>query len=719
MQKRREGKRKKREEELARALSFVESLVVSEGLSNLVVSPTLGDAGGIDWDRIPHPLDPFYERTKMTKVGRAQRKREQLESLVKLVSPIVRPGDTIVDFGSGQGHVGLLLGFLFPSCRIILLDHNAEKLAMAEQRMRDVSEFNLRERVELLDNMDSMKGRAFDVGLGLHCCGRLTDLSLKCCKRAHANFVIVPCCYGQIGHSMTELLEEACCQDVAGSVNDGGVTTTTVTLDAQLSKATLWTAIARGADFQCGSADQFDPGSVSFRRAKKCMEYIDICLRAKWLVGKGSLEYDVAVHSLFPLSCSPKNNVLVGVLNLRAKPSHYMPLADKMAATVTTFEDKIVQVRNRFKDIVPPLVLDNIALIESPTPFYRLRCRFGICRVDDEEGENRIAGGECTNAVKSPRFTYFLYGKGKWRKVQTFLIACRSISMMMPRFLATLERFPAMQRGIEAVHYLASIKGDMLITMIYSTPLEPAEWSICAQKFQKELQELSGGMRIKMIGRSKKVRVLVGKEGDEDFITEALRLHDGRTIHYRQCEGSFSNPNGRVNERVLDWICHQVSCAHKECANRLLELYCGNGNHTMALAHRFKQICGVELDKELCKVATQNCAENAIGNVKIVQIHSERFWKKSLARTDYDPTVFEGEKFNTVLVDPPRAGLDERTLAAVAHFDHVLYISCKPESLERDLRALKESHKIMAMGMFDQFAFTNHIECGVRLQKRR
>ena len=76
-------------------------------------------------------------------------------------------------------------------------------------------------------------------------------------------------------------------------------------------------------------------------------------------------------------------------------------------------------------------------------------------------------------------------------------------------------------------------------------------------------------------------------------------------------------------------------------------------------------------------------------------------------------------RFSTVFVDPPRAGLDPATRALVGRFDRILYVSCNPSALARDLAALERSHRLVAAALFDQFPYTDHIECGVLMSSTR
>ena len=61
--------------------------------------------------------------------------------------------------------------------------------------------------------------------------------------------------------------------------------------------------------------------------------------------------------------------------------------------------------------------------------------------------------------------------------------------------------------------------------------------------------------------------------------------------------------------------------------------------------------------------------------------------------------------------------LDDKSRKFVNEFDNIIYISCNPETLKRDLETLAKNRKIKAFAFFDQFPYTNHLECGVVLEK--
>ena len=75
--------------------------------------------------------------------------------------------------------------------------------------------------------------------------------------------------------------------------------------------------------------------------------------------------------------------------------------------------------------------------------------------------------------------------------------------------------------------------------------------------------------------------------------------------------------------------------------------------------------------------------------------------------------------FSSVLVDPPRAGVDDATLALLQRFPNIVYISCNPHTLRANLDTLCQTHTIQRMALFDQFPFTPHTECGVLLRQKQ
>jgi tRNA (uracil-5-)-methyltransferase len=81
----------------------------------------------------------------------------------------------------------------------------------------------------------------------------------------------------------------------------------------------------------------------------------------------------------------------------------------------------------------------------------------------------------------------------------------------------------------------------------------------------------------------------------------------------------------------------------------------------------------------------------------------------------FDLTAYN---YDTVLVDPPRAGLDKESVALVSRFNKIIYISCNPNTLKENLLDLTKTHAIEKFALFDQFPYTAHIETGIVLIRK-
>lgn len=122
------------------------------------------------------------------------------------------------------------------------------------------------------------------------------------------------------------------------------------------------------------------------------------------------------------------------------------------------------------------------------------------------------------------------------------------------------------------------------------------------------------------------------------------------------------------------------------------------------------------------EAARHNLEANAASNVFIARMAAHEFtetWKAKGTRNRLKGmTPWDELDLRTLLVDPPRAGLDDESRQLLADFDNVVYISCNPETLARDLAAAGGSHRVARFALFDQFPYTHHVECGAYLVRR-
>ena len=146
---------------------------------------------------------------------------------------------------------------------------------------------------------------------------------------------------------------------------------------------------------------------------------------------------------------------------------------------------------------------------------------------------------------------------------------------------------------------------------------------------------------------------------------------------------------------------------------KVLDAYCGIGTIGLVAAkHGAGQVLGVELNPDAVKDAIQNARENGMKNAWFTCGDAGAFLEEA---------ALERERWDVVFMDPPRAGASREFLTALCACapKRVVYISCDPEPLSRDLGVLQANHyKIEQIQPVDMFPHTQHIECVVRLTRK-
>lgn len=288
--------------------------------------------------------------------------------------------------------------------------------------------------------------------------------------------------------------------------------------------------------------------------------------------------------------------------------------------------------------------------------------------------------------------------------LDTFPPAAAVICAAMPRLRERLAGSDVLRRRLFRVDFLATLSGELMITLIYHRKLDDA-WQTAAR-------ELAAEFGAQIIGRSRGQKVVL----ERDWLLEAFELN-GRPLKYQQVEGSFTQPNGGINRQMLGWACQQAA----GIGGNLVELYCGNGNFTIALAPLFDRVLATEVSKTSVHAAQYNIAANGVTNIQLARMSAEEFSAALAGREQFQRLKdidLDAFRHGTLFVDPPRAGLDDATVELARDFDRILYISCNQETLKNNVAALHDTHRIASAAVFDQFPYTYHLECGVLLVRR-
>ena len=353
-----------------------------------------------------------------------------------------------------------------------------------------------------------------------------------------------------------------------------------------------------------------------------------------------------------------------------------------------SYKEELEAKNKRVLELLSPFDVKELEVFSSSDSHYRARAEFKIWHEGDEAfyAMSRLNEKGAFNLLECPK-------------------VIKPIENRMQPLLDKINSSKVLKHRLFAVEFLATTTNECLITMIYHRKLD-TEWEVEA----KELEKL---LYARIMGRSRKQKVVLSKE----FVTEKLFI-DRQEYLYRHYESGFTQPNPTVNTKMIEWAIKQVKGVH---GGDFLESYCGLGNFTIPLSKYFNKVLATEISKRSIHSAKENCKLNIVTNIEFVRLSSEEMTQALNKEREFrrlKDIDLDSYNFSTVLVDPPRAGLDSDTIGLISNIQNIIYISCNPETLARDLVELSKTHNIMQSAIFDQFPHTHHIESGVFLTKK-
>ncbi|GAL16264.1 tRNA (uracil54-C5-)-methyltransferase [Vibrio astriarenae] len=256
--------------------------------------------------------------------------------------------------------------------------------------------------------------------------------------------------------------------------------------------------------------------------------------------------------------------------------------------------DKVTRLTDMFSDFNAP----ELEVFESPEQHYRMRAEFRVWH----EGED---------------IYYIMFNQETREKyrVDQFPTASRLINDLMPLLMEAMKGNDTLRRKLFQVDFLSTLSGEILVSLLYHRQLDEA-WIEEAKALKQRLND--EGFNLNLIGRARKMKIVL----DQDYVVEKLSVN-GDTYIYQQVENSFTQPNGKVAEKMLEWA---VDCTQNSQGD-LLELYCGNGNFSLALAQNFERVLATELAKPL------SCLHSTISQpTRLIMCRSSACLQKSLLK---------------------------------------------------------------------------------------
>ena len=238
--------------------------------------------------------------------------------------------------------------------------------------------------------------------------------------------------------------------------------------------------------------------------------------------------------------------------------------------------------------------------------------------------------------------------------------------------------------------------GQIMVVLVMASPIFPSKNNFIRVLRQKHpeittiVQNINDQDTSMVLGEREKV--LYGK----GYITDTLC---GKV--FRISSRSFYQINPVQTEKLYQKAIHLASLTGKE---RIVDAYCGIGTIGLIASDRVKQVIGIELNEDAVRDAMKNARANNVSNVEFYCDDAGDFMREMAAN---------GEKVDVVFMDPPRSGSDEIFLSSVVQLapKRVVYISCNPETMARDLEYLTDhGYRAITAWTFDMFPSTAHIE---------
>ncbi|MFH1430050.1 MAG: 23S rRNA (uracil(1939)-C(5))-methyltransferase RlmD [Candidatus Uhrbacteria bacterium] len=204
--------------------------------------------------------------------------------------------------------------------------------------------------------------------------------------------------------------------------------------------------------------------------------------------------------------------------------------------------------------------------------------------------------------------------------------------------------------------------------------------------------------------------------GVNDSITDTSLAQSYTTLYgtdmlrEKLCNLTFSIPPNaffQTNTPMAEQLIEIVRSLVPDRSNLIVDLYCGVGVFGITLAHRAERVIGVEVEQSAVEIAQANARSNNVLNAEFVLAKSEAW-------------PFPAERIDCLIVDPPRSGLHPRVVERIMMLrpEHIIYVSCGPHALARDLESLLQLYCADYIACLDLFPHTPHVETVVRLKRK-
>ena len=238
--------------------------------------------------------------------------------------------------------------------------------------------------------------------------------------------------------------------------------------------------------------------------------------------------------------------------------------------------------------------------------------------------------------------------------------------------------------------------GEVMVVLVLGSPIMPSK-----NNFVKALRKAHPEISTVVLNVNDKRTSMILGEKESTIYGKGFIRDELCGCSFRISPKSFYQVNPIQTEILYQTAIDFAKLTGKE---EVIDAYCGIGTIGMVAAKHAKKVIGVELNADAVRDARMNAKENKMTNIEFRQGDAGDFMVAMAEK---------GQKMDVVFMDPPRAGSDEKFLSSVVKLapEKVVYISCNPVTLERDLKYMvKHKYEVKKIQPVEMFPFTGHVE---------
>lgn len=241
----------------------------------------------------------------------------------------------------------------------------------------------------------------------------------------------------------------------------------------------------------------------------------------------------------------------------------------------------------------------------------------------------------------------------------------------------------------------AHATGEVMVVLVIASPILPSK-----NNFVKALRQMHPEITTVVLNINGRNTSMVLGEREKVLYGKGYIVDELMGMRFRISAKSFYQVNPIQTKHLYQGALDMAGLTGKE---RVLDAYCGTGTIGMIASRDAKEVTGVELNRDAVRDAITNAKTNQVKNICFVCQDATEYICKAAANKEH---------FDVVLMDPPRAGSTKEFIDSVIALapERVVYVSCNPQTLARDLKWFRRGYKVEKMRPYDMFPLTDHCE---------